>query len=211
MTSRSRNSPTARIGLIESQPATAVGLAQIIDAGGGMKLLWSEVSLQDGLLHARVEPVDVLIIDHGLGEKSVIAALEQFRSFAPEVPALIWGTSISMEAGKRLITCGARGWIEKTASPSAMLTCLTSLLSGGIWPRSVGSENLDELRLRYRLTAREGEVLKLLTSSRNSREIAAELGIAAGTLKIHCRAIYLKLKIHRRGDLANLDVPFCHS
>jgi len=48
------------------------------------------------------------------------------------------------------------------------------------------------------LTERETEVLALLRGSLLTREIAAELGLSANTIKTHIRAIYRKLGVSTR-------------
>ena len=44
-----------------------------------------------------------------------------------------------------------------------------------------------------RFTIREDEVLQLLAKGMSSREIAAQLGIAAATVRYHSRRIFIKL------------------
>ena len=53
-----------------------------------------------------------------------------------------------------------------------------------------------------RLTARELEVLKLVTIGRRNKEIAAELGISENTAKYHLRNILEKLHAESRAEVA---------
>ena len=50
------------------------------------------------------------------------------------------------------------------------------------------------------LSAREIEVLRLLSGLRTSEEIAAEMYVSVNTVKTHLRSIYRKLAVTRRGD-----------
>jgi DNA-binding NarL/FixJ family response regulator len=48
------------------------------------------------------------------------------------------------------------------------------------------------------LTAREGDVLRLLAAGRSNRQIAADLVVALGTVKFHVHAVYGKLAAENR-------------
>jgi len=50
------------------------------------------------------------------------------------------------------------------------------------------------------LTRREREVLRLVADGLSDREVAARLGISAGTVGEHLRSIYRKLGVGRRID-----------
>jgi DNA-binding CsgD family transcriptional regulator len=58
--------------------------------------------------------------------------------------------------------------------------------------------------LAARLTERENQVVALLLRGSGSRQIAETLHIAPSTVKVHCRNIYEKLKVHNRMELAAL-------
>jgi len=50
------------------------------------------------------------------------------------------------------------------------------------------------------LSERELELLRLLTTSLSSTEIAQELFISVNTVRSHIKSIYGKLNVHRRRD-----------
>ena len=52
------------------------------------------------------------------------------------------------------------------------------------------------------LTPRQREVLALLTEGKTNKAIATELGMAVGTVKIHCLAIFRQLKVENRTQAA---------
>ena len=61
-----------------------------------------------------------------------------------------------------------------------------------------------EIARRYKLSAREEEVLLLLAQHKTVGIIERELVIANGTAKAHVRHIYQKLDIHTRQELFDL-------
>jgi DNA-binding CsgD family transcriptional regulator len=48
------------------------------------------------------------------------------------------------------------------------------------------------------LTAREVEILRLVTSGRTNRQLAEELGVSTRTIDAHLRSVYAKLAVKSR-------------
>jgi len=62
------------------------------------------------------------------------------------------------------------------------------------------TESLPSSSLIEPLSARELEVLRLLTTSLSSTEVAQELFVSVNTIRSHVKSIYRKLDVHRRMD-----------
>lgn len=60
------------------------------------------------------------------------------------------------------------------------------------------------LGTRYRLTARETEVLELLARGNTVPGIADALVVSPGTVQTHCKRLYAKLGVHKRQELIAL-------
>jgi DNA-binding NarL/FixJ family response regulator len=57
---------------------------------------------------------------------------------------------------------------------------------------------------RYRLTAREAEVLELIARGNSVAHIAETLIVSENTIRTHSKRLYVKLNIHKRQDLLAL-------
>ena len=57
---------------------------------------------------------------------------------------------------------------------------------------------------RFGLTAREGEVMRMLAHGRDSARIQDELGIGRNTVKYHAKNVYAKLGVHSQQELIDL-------
>ena len=58
-----------------------------------------------------------------------------------------------------------------------------------------------------KLAPRERQVLELLTQGHLYKEIADQLGIAIGTVRVYIRKIYEKLQVHTRTEAINKAFP----
>ena len=57
---------------------------------------------------------------------------------------------------------------------------------------------------RFRLTAREAEVLELLARGNTVPAIAESLVISTGTVQTHCKRLYAKMGIHKKQELIDI-------
>jgi DNA-binding NarL/FixJ family response regulator len=192
----------AQIGLCESQPATAEGVRLHLARSEDLDCRWVVSHPGIGLQLARQQPVDLFFLDKSCGQPAVSEAIADLRTFAPQVPVLIWGSSITEQEALRLIQAGAAGLLRKTAPIPVVLDCIRALLAGGSWYADFLRPQNAPCEGRLELTAREKQVLALVERGLRNKSIAAELGIRPGTVKIHLRHIFEKKGVHGRCGLA---------
>jgi DNA-binding NarL/FixJ family response regulator len=94
--------------------------------------------------------------------------------------------------------------IRKSAEIPAILLCLRTVASGSTWMEDVLFHgNGRRIRAhRSELTPRERQVLQLVEQGMKNSEIARELGIQPGTVKIHLKHIFEKTGVRGRYGLA---------
>jgi two-component system nitrate/nitrite response regulator NarL len=112
----------------------------------------------------------------------------------------------------RALASGSCGIIPREAPLQLLLHCLRQVASG---------QNLVSLELKLRddrdlntqtahddlqiiLTARERQIMYLVSEGLSNKEIARRLELSGGTVKVHLHNIYQKLAIHNRTSLAGL-------
>jgi DNA-binding NarL/FixJ family response regulator len=120
-------------------------------------------------------------------------------------PAIVvWGVSVTEAEALRFLQVGARGIVRKTADLNTLLTCLRTVAGGRSWMEdSVFRDSIRAERYpRSELTAREQQVLELVEQGCKNKEIAVELGIRPGTVKIHLKHIFEKTGVRGRYGLA---------
>ena len=104
----------------------------------------------------------------------------------------------------RFLQAGAAGVMRKTASVQDIVACIRTVAAGGSWMEHEILRNpARPVRTgRSALTAREIQVMDLVERGFRNKEIAGNLGISTGTVKIHLKHIFEKTGIHGRYGLA---------
>ncbi len=197
------------ISICETQPLTVHGLQHLLSATDDLVFGSAHATPAEWMVSPGAEKTDVLIIDKGLGAKTVLDALAQLpaehgqaRSTVPAV--IVWGMSVTEAEALRFLQSGAKGIVRKSADIVTVLACLRAVSQGRSWMQdSVFREaSATETQVRTDLTPREHQVMELVEQGFKNREIAQELGIRPGTVKIHLKHIFEKTGVRGRHGLA---------
>ena len=161
----------------------------LINAGLRLTLgAWSEFHVlssdpPSGQFHA----ADVLLLDHD-------AALERGARSQPGGPhALVVSTSGQDANVKAALEAGVRGYVSATCSADEIRMAVRVVAAGRRYLCSTASICIADSLALPALTARESEVLALVSRGRNNKEVARLLKISVGTIKCHMRSLFFKL------------------
>jgi DNA-binding NarL/FixJ family response regulator len=201
--------PTDAVKMVcvcDTQPVTAEGIRILLQGHRDLAFSESTESLQRGLDLVRRQVPDVLLIDKAFGIQAILDWLQELRlgDAGNRTAVVIWGVSITEAEALRFLQCGARGILRKTAPVTVVLACLRTVSEGRSWMEdSVFRDSARSDRYpRSELTSREQQVLELVEQGFKNKEIAQELGIRPGTVKIHLKHIFEKTGVRGRYGLA---------
>jgi len=151
---------------------------------------------------------DVGLVDLNMPGMDGFDGIEAVCRAAPNMHLVVISASESPSDVRRALDAGAQGYIAKTSSSSSMLDAIRQVLSGDTYlsPRlEVASANADVAgrdQARNVLTPRQRDVLAMLRQGKSNKEIARQLGITERTVKAHTGAIFEKLGVRDRMQLA---------
>ena len=122
---------------------------------------------------------------------------------------------------RNAFAAGAAGYLCKTAAPAEILLAVQEVLAGRCWvspavaknalqPRPQRPREQEETpppadepgKANPGLTAREAEIVELLSLSLGNKEIARHLKVSVATVRTHLNSIYKKLELDSRVGLA---------
>jgi two-component system nitrate/nitrite response regulator NarL len=114
------------------------------------------------------------------------------------------------------MTSGAKGLLFKDAAPDNLVDCVREVAKGKLWfPRGLVDAALERESGRQAegkcligaLTPREEQIALLVSEGLPNKEVARQLNMAEGTVKLHLHNIYEKLGIPNRTALCALTIP----
>ena len=197
------------VSICDTQPVMAEGVRTLLGAGPELQFLATTDSLRGALEHIRHDAPNVLLLDKTFGIQALLDWLGELRALEASgepvhTAVVIWGVSVTEAEALRFLQAGARGILRKTASVSVVLACLRTVSNGRSWMEDCvfRDSTRSERYPRSELTAREQQVLELVEQGFKNKEIAQELGIRPGTVKIHLKHIFEKTGVRGRYGLA---------
>jgi DNA-binding CsgD family transcriptional regulator len=82
-----------------------------------------------------------------------------------------------------------------------LVRCLTRVNEGELWFEKALTDSIMTAR-SYSLTRREGQLVSLLSQGLKNKEIATQLNISEGTVKVYMSRLFQKLGVKDRFELA---------
>ena len=200
-----------RIIVADEHPLIRIGLQEFLTRLSDEVEILEAKSLEDALETLdREGPFDLIITDLLVQAMKGFDGLRQLHQKAPDIPVVVLSVKDSAHDVRSAIEAGAMGFIPKTSSPEVMVNALKLVLSGGVYlppnvlrgepgrsAAALGGEGSGEVALSH-LTPRQREVLALLAQGKTNKQIANELGLAAGTVKVHMSRILKALNVNNR-------------
>lgn len=154
---------------------------------------------------AKLKP-ELLLLDVNLPDGSGIDVLRRLSRArqSPKVILLTAGMDDSQLLGAAELK--PDGMVLKTSDPSLLIECIERVIRGERW---IDPEIAQRTRLAQEkaasappLTRRERELVELVRQGLRNRDIAAELGVTEGTVKVYLHAIFDKFRVENRTELA---------
>lgn len=159
---------------------------------------------------------DLILTDLAMPGAIWLDALKEIHEKLPETPIIILSAVFEKEIVQKTIDLGASGYIPKTSSNAVIISAVNLVLSGAAYipaellkESSYNSlnelkeiENLSEFenlseKIKI-LSPRQLDVLRLIAAGKSNKQIAFDLGLTEGTVKLHVTAILKVLNVYNR-------------
>ncbi len=149
------------------------------------------------------EGFDLILLDVDLPVISGMEGLKDFRELDPGAPIVFLSGSEDRNLIKKALEQGVMGYIPKTLSSEIMIQALQLILKGGRYvPDNILNAANGQKQTKIALTARQNEILQLISQGKANKEIARTLGIADNTVRVHISAIFQILNVTNRTEAA---------
>jgi DNA-binding NarL/FixJ family response regulator len=158
-------------------------------------------------LSARHRP-DVLLLDVEMPGPPVGVTVPRVLRESPGTRVIILSMHESPDLVRELLSLGISGYLNKRVSRQHLVSVVRDAALGGDGVRLSLSQHaaVAPTATEGGISARERELLTLVSQALSNRQIAARLGITEGTVKRHLRNIFGKLDAVSRIDAVNKAV-----
>lgn len=151
---------------------------------------------------------DILLLDIQMPGRNGMDVLRIMRRAGDDRPVILLTAGIDARQAAEALQLGVNGIVLKDSPPELLLRCLDEVRGGRRWidpditdrVRAMGGAG-DSAGPLDALSTREQAVVALVVKGLRNREIAALLGIAEGTVKVHLHKVYEKLGVGSRTEL----------
>jgi len=194
-----------RVLLIDDHPMIGAALEMLLRETD-FELLGRARNAAEGNSQLTRQKPDLLLLDVNLPDGSgldVLRRLSRARS-RPKVILLTAG----MDEAQLLVAADLEpeGMVLKTSDPGLLIECMEAVVAGQQWIDPEIAQRTRQAQERAAsappLTRRERELIELVRQGLRNRDIAAELGVTEGTVKVYLHAIFDKFRVENRTELA---------
>jgi two-component system NarL family response regulator len=191
-----------RVLIADDHFVVRMGLAAVITTQPDMTVVAEAANGRQALEFFRQHRPDVTLMDLRMPEMDGIEAITAIRKEFPDSRFIVLTTFDGDEDIYRALQAGARSYLLKDMLQDGLIEAIRAVHAGQRRIPAQVANRLAERMDRTELTSRELEVLRLIVEGKSNKEIAAQLSIAEGTVKIHINNILSKLGVTDRTQAA---------
>ncbi|MER3495313.1 MAG: DNA-binding response regulator [Mastigocladus sp. ERB_26_2] len=205
-------STALKILLVEDDELFRLGLHVRLQQEPGLEIIAETEDGETAVELVKEHSLDIVLLDVGLPGIGGIETCRQIKQLHPQLPVLILTSHSQASLIARLIAAGAQGYCLKGIAAEKLLLALRSVAAGASWWDETATQ---EIRSKFELnstenytnnlsitvnplTQREQEILSLIAQGKTNQEIAEELYITTGTVRVHVHTILHKLEVRDR-------------
>ena len=192
-----------RIMIADDHPVVRAGLATLINDQSDMVVIAEASTGPEALEKFDGCHPDISLIDLRMPEMNGIQVVAALHEKVPEVRAVILSMFDGDENIYQSLRAGAKGYLRKDASLETLVDCIRTVWKGNCYIQPPLAEKLANRVAGSALSPRELDVLQLVVRGKINKEIADDLHISEGTVKIHLNHIMRKLGVRGRTEAAN--------
>ena len=197
--------------IIDDHPLFRKGVRQLLELEPELEVVAEASSGEEGAkLVASHEP-DLVLLDLNMKGMGGIRTLEAIKKHNPETRVVILTVSDTSDDLIGTIRAGADGYLLKDMEPEELLAHIKdavfgrTVISSGLAGRlamALREEASAKNRSVNELTEREMEILRCVAVGKSNKQIARDLDITEGTVKVHVKHLLRKLNFRSRVEAA---------
>ncbi len=205
-----------RISIVEDSKEIREGLQQQINATEGLICSDTYEDAAIALNGLNSHLVDLVIMDIGLPFMSGIECMMRLKRKQPNLAIIMFTVFDDTNTIFESLKAGANGYVLKDEKPVGVIRAIQDYLAGGA-PMSMGiARKVMESFHKYGpenpyaevLTDHQQVILRHIAQGKLNKEIADQLFITEGSVKVQISRIYQKLHVNNRVEAVNKYIGY---
>lgn len=217
MAERNTTTSIASALVADDHGVTRFGLAQFLRSKLGVRTLFEAPTFTAALELLTNQQPELAIFDLGIPGLKSPKDLQQVRRAWPDMKVVVLSGSDLRANILAALEAGVHGYIVKTETTEDLAESLGYVLAGGVYVPPCLSE-ITQRTTRHvdtedvvpaggqgpKLTTRQRQVLRAIIKGQSNKQIAKDLKLSVGTIKMHVSAVLTALGAQNRLHAASL-------
>jgi two-component system invasion response regulator UvrY len=203
-----------RIVLVDDHDLFRAGVRSILQNQEGMVVVGEYASGEDAVKAIRADPPDLILMDVNMPGIGGIEATRKILQIAPNVKVIAVTVLSDDPFPNQLLDAGARGYISKGSGSEEMLEAIRAVVRGQHYISADVAQKLTLANFRNRgesspfrtLTAREMQVMMMITQGQGTQQISDALFLSPKTVSTYRHRLYEKLDVSNDVELTHLAI-----
>ncbi|MDJ0741122.1 MAG: UvrY/SirA/GacA family response regulator transcription factor [Gammaproteobacteria bacterium] len=203
-----------RILLVDDHDLFRAGVRSILEAQDGMIVVGEYANGEDAVAAVREQPPDLVLMDVNMPGIGGIEATRKILKIAPAVRVIAVTVLSEDPFPNQLLDAGARGYISKGSDSDEMLEAIRAVMRGQHYISGDVAQKLTLANFRNRgesspfgtLSAREMQVMMMITSGQGTQQISDALFLSPKTVSTYRHRLYEKLDVNNDVELTHLAI-----
>jgi DNA-binding NarL/FixJ family response regulator len=171
-----------------------------------LEIIGSAASGEAALAMLQQDAVDVVLLDLRMPDMMGVETILRMKRAGHAARVIVLTSFETDEDIYRAVQAGAQGYLLKDVSLKEMAEAIRIVYAGKRYiPREIASRLADRM-MHVDLTARELEILKMVSKGLTNKDIGHVLGISNFTVKNHVNSIIEKLGVSDRTEAATTAI-----
>lgn len=199
-----------KVLIVDNHPIVTTGFQLLFDKHEEIRVVGTARTGVEIFEFVRRNDVDVIVSEIELPELNGITALRAIKKEHSKINIIMFSYHPEEIYAISTIKAGASGYVLKSEPTDVIIRAIKSAYNGDVHLSEKMSKHLNyndtrqsKSRIYKRLSTREVEVLKLLSSGKKNKEIALELDINEKTVSTYKARLFKKLNVTNLIDLVN--------
>lgn len=197
-------SKAVRVLIVDDHPVVRAGLTSLLRRQAGVKLAGAAHSAEEAMEILKRSCVDVMLLDLRMPGINGIGLLNLLKTYEKKPKTIILSSYEYEEEIYQAVKAGARGYLSKNAPREEIVAAIEIVVAGGTYLPERILQWIEERESRTGLSAREIEILEMVSRGLTNKEIAGVLQISHYTVRNHINHISAKLQVADRTEAATV-------